>query len=320
MYSESEFRNAQENIKDYISHNPLKFSKWLSDRLEAEVYLKLECFQPGRSFKIRGATNSLLSQTEEPKRVITASGGNHGVGVATISSILNIPSLIVLPIGTSEYRINILEKIGSKTYVTGDSWDDSNNYAIELAKKQNDLYIHAFADPYVIQGQGTVAVEIMDEHVEIDTIIASVGGGGLLTGISLAVEAFGKEKEISLYAVETQGADCLNASIEKDELVELDAITSIAKTLGARKMSEFNFRTLQRLLTKSYVVSDHDTVKSLIDFLDNEKIMVEPAMSCIISALLQNKLEFKGKKIAIIVCGSNVTLEEVEKWKSEFLA
>lgn len=320
MYSESDFRNAQKNIKDYIADNPLKFSKWLSDELEAEVYLKLECFQPGRSFKIRGATNSLLSQKNLPKRIITASGGNHGVGVATISSKLSIPSLIVLPVGTSEYRIKILEKIGSKTYITGNSWDDSNTYAIELAKMENDLYIHAFADPYVIQGQGTVAVEIMDENTEIDTVIASVGGGGLLTGISLAVEAFGKEEQISLYAVETQGAHCLNASIAKDELVELDAITSIAKTLGARKMSEFNFRTLQRLLTKSYVVSDKDAVKSLIDFLDNEKIMVEPAMSCIISALFQNKSEFKGKRIAIVVCGSNVTLEEVEKWKALFLA
>ncbi|OLS24456.1 MAG: Phenylserine dehydratase [Candidatus Heimdallarchaeota archaeon LC_2] len=319
MYSEEDFRKAQESIKDYIEHYSLKYSEWLSTELEAEVYLKLECFQPGRSFKIRGATNSLVSQKPKPTRVITASGGNHGVGVATIANKLNIPSLIVLPEGTSEYRIRILEEIGSQTFIIGNSWDDSNNYAIRLAKSENSLYIHAFADPLVIQGQGTVAVEIMDEINEIDAIVASVGGGGLLTGISLAVEAFAKQKEISLYAVETQGANCLNESLKEDKLVELAAITSIAKTLGARKMSEFNFRTLQRMLTNSYVVSDRDAVKSLIDFLNNEKILVEPAMSCIITALFQNKEEFKGKKIVIVVCGSNVTFNEVEKWKNEII-
>ena len=319
MYTENDFRETQENIKDYITKNPLKYSEWLSKELDAEVYLKLECFQPGRSFKIRGATNSLISQKSKPKRVITASGGNHGIGVATIATKLNIPSLIVLPEGTSDYRINILEEIGSQTHITGKSWDDSNNYAVELAKNENDLYVHAFADPFVLKGQGTVAVEIMDERKDIDTIVASVGGGGLLTGISLAVEAFGMINRISLYAVETEGANCLNASLEKDNLEELDAITSIAKTLGARKMSEFNFRTLQRMLTKSFVVSDPDAVKSLIDFLNYEKILVEPAMSCIIAALFQNKFEFKGKKIAIVVCGSNVTFEEFEKWKNDLL-
>ncbi|MHA2030396.1 MAG: threonine ammonia-lyase, partial [Candidatus Kariarchaeaceae archaeon] len=249
----------------------------------------------------------------------TASGGNHGLGVATISTKLDIPTLIVLPKGTSDNRIKILEDIGAETYITGNSWDDSNKYAIELAKESEDLYIHAFADPTVIQGQGTMVVEIIDEMDDIDTIIASVGGGGLLTGISLAVEAFGKSNEISLYAVETSGANCFNASLESNRLIELDEITSIAKTLGARQMSEFNYQTLKRLIHKSYVVSDKDAVLSLIDFLNYEKIIVEPAMSCIISAMLQNKTEFRDKKIAIIVCGSNVTFEEVEKWKSKFL-
>lgn len=319
MYSQSDFRQALNKIKQYIYYSPLKYSQWLSNELEADVYLKFECFQPGRSFKIRGATNSLISQPLIPKRVITASGGNHGLGVVIITSKLKIPCLVVLPESTSEYRIQILEELGSEVHITGKSWDDSNEYAIELANKTGDLYIHPFADPLVIQGQGTVALEIIDEMNDIDVIIASVGGGGLLTGIALAVDSLGKSDDISLYAVETEGANSLNASLESQKLVELDAITSIAKTLGARKLSEFNFQTLNRLITKSFVISDKDTVKSLVNFLNHEKVLVEPAMSCIIAALLQNRTEFRGKKIVVIVCGSNVTIEELEDWKEIFL-
>ena len=148
------------------------------------------------------------------------------------------------------------------------SWDDSNKYALELADKTRDLYIHPFADPFVIQGQGTVALEILDE-MDIDVIIASVGGGGLLTGIALAVDSLGKSDDISLYAVETEGAHSLYASLESQKLVELEAITSIAKTLGARKLSDFNFQTLNRLLTKSFIVSDKDAIKSLVNFLNH---------------------------------------------------
>lgn len=318
MYSENGFREALNKIAPHIYHSSLKYSTWLSEQLNAEVYLKFECFQPGRSFKIRGATNSLLSHQSSPKRIITASGGNHGLGVAIISSKLEIPCLIVLPVGTSKYRIQILENLGSEIHLTGLNWDDANKYATELASKTGDLYIHPFADPYVIQGQGTVGIEIIDEMDDIDVIVASVGGGGLLTGIALAVESLGKNDQVSLYAVETDGAHSLNASIQSQKLVELESITSIATTLGARKLSEFNFQTLNRLITKSFIVSDRDAVESLVAFLNHEKILVEPAMSCIIPALLQNRSEFKGKKIAIIVCGSNVTLDELQNWEKQF--
>jgi len=319
VFQISDFLRAKEKICDYIVETRLRKSEWLSKELNANVYLKFECFQPGGSFKIRGASNALLSQQILPNRVITASGGNHGIGVAIISKKLSIPCLIVLPESTSKHRINILENLGAETKIKGRTWDESNVYASQLAAKSGSLYIHPFSDPLVLQGQGTIILEVLEEVNVIDSVIASIGGGGLLTGVSLAIDAMGLAEKISIYGVETIGAECFNKSLVNGTLTELDDITSIATSLGAKKMNKFNFTTLTRMITQSYTVSDRDTVSALIDFLNYEKVMIEPAASCIIAALLQNKGAFTGKNIVLIICGSNVSFEEVGSWKFQFL-
>lgn len=311
----AEFLEVRERIA-HIKPSPVIHSPWLSKKLDAEVYLKLECLQPGNSFKIRGASNALLSQDPLPHQVITASGGNHGLGVAFACHRAGVPCKVVLPTSTSDYRAKLLQEIGAEVQLYGDAWDDANRYALELANSPNILYIHPFADREVILGQGTIALELMEQLPEFDMLVASVGGGGLLTGISLALEQLGYQGEI--VAVETIGAESMHKSLAAGEIVELDAITSIAKTLGARKTEPFIFESLKRLVTHSLIVDDKDAVRSLLDFLDNEKILVEPATSCIIAAAFQNPEIFKNKKVVFIVCGSNVSMEEVENWKEEF--
>lgn len=317
MFTLEDFQAAESRIRPYVRPSLLRYSDWLSKQLQAEVYLKFEALQPGRSFKIRGASNALLSQDQLPEQVITASGGNHGLGVAIACRRVGVPCLVVLPTYTSSYRIDLLREMGAEVKLFGDAWDDANTHALQLAEAEGTLYIHPFADPEVMLGQGTIALELEQELDHFDAVIASVGGGGLLGGIALALEAM--KKEVDLYSVETSGAESLFRSLEADELVELPAITSIAKTLGARKTTPLIFETMKRLLRKSYVVSDRDAVQALFDFLDHEKLLVEPAMSCIIAAMLQHPEEFRGKQVVVIVCGSNVSLAETEQWRREFL-
>ncbi len=310
-----EFQGVQKRIA-HVKPSPLVPSEWLSKELDAEVYLKLEYLQPGNSFKIRGASNALLSQDPLPDQVITASGGNHGLGVAVACKRAEVSCKVVLPTSTSSYRAKLLEDLGAEVQLFGDAWDDANRYALELANSPNILYIHPFADRAVVLGQGTIALELMDQLPEFDVLVASVGGGGLLTGISLALEQLEYQGEI--IAVETIGAESMHQSLNAGRIVELPAITSIAKTLGARKTEPFIFESLRRLVDHSLIVHDREAVKSLLDFLENEKILIEPATSCTIAAAFKNPELFRGKRVVFIICGSNVSMKEVENWKKEF--
>ncbi|MFW9928599.1 MAG: threonine/serine dehydratase [Candidatus Thorarchaeota archaeon] len=314
------FETAYSNISKIINVSPLIYSTWLSNSLEAEIYLKLECLQPGKSFKIRGAINTLYSSINKPSKVFTASGGNHGLAVTLASKYLNIPTVVIVPSNTSQNRINLLKNLGAEVQVQGKTWDEANLFGKNLSEKSpNNLYIHPFDDDLVRYGQGTIALELRDQLPDIDAVFASVGGGGLLTGISLALESLGLLPKVKIYAVETKGTDSLDQSLKMNKLAELPAITSIATSLGAKKISQYNFDVLKRLLTKNFVIEDKDAIKSLIDFIDMEKIIIEPATSCIISALFQNKNIIKGKKVAVIVCGSNVTIDDINLWKKQFL-
>ncbi|MCY3414232.1 MAG: threonine/serine dehydratase [Candidatus Heimdallarchaeota archaeon] len=315
MIDIEQFKSTEKIIRPFVTPSPIKYSYWLSELLEAEVYMKLECLQPGNSFKIRGATHALL-KNKLPKKVITASGGNHGLGVAHACRQQNIPCLVVLPTSTSPYRLSLLEDLGAEIMLHGEAWDEANNHALKLAESDDILYIHPFADEEVILGQGTIGLELL-ESLDFDALLCSVGGGGLLTGIALALEASGRS-DIDLYSVETLGTDSLYQSIKAGKLIELEAITSIAGTLGAKQTVPFIFDNLNRLLSDSFVIDDRVAVEYILEFLNHEKILIEPATSCTIAAAIQNKQLFKNKKIVLIICGSNVILEEVEQWKKKF--
>ena len=314
----TEFETAYKKISPYILTTPTVRSEWLSSELNADIYLKLECLQPGRSFKIRGATNALLSQKKLPERVLTASGGNHGLGVAIASKRMNVPCTVVLPTSTSPYRIKLLEDLGAEVVLQGESFDDANAYALNVVKKEGTLYIHPFADREVIIGQGTIALELVNQIHDFDVLMASVGGGGFLGGISFALESMNMSESLELFSVETKGTESMALSLQNNALTELPFITSIAKTLGAKKSTQFIFETFKRLIDHCFVIDDSRTVEVLFQFLDNEKILVEPATSCIIAAALDNKEYFTGKKAVFIICGSNVTLPEIFEWKKQF--
>jgi len=318
MIDLEEFEEAYQRVKPHLDPSPLRYSHWLSEVVKGDVYLKLECLNPGRSFKIRGATNTLLSQEELPQQVITASGGNHGLGVAIACQRLDLPCKVILPTSTSSYRVALLEQLGAEVALQGEAWDEANKVALREAEQEGTLYIHPFADRPVIIGQGTIMMEIDQRQAldQIDNFVASVGGGGLLAGNALALEAMNYPTNI--IAVETKGADSLATSLHAGELQTLPAITSIAKTLGAKTTTPFIFETMTRLVDDMFVISDRDAVKTMFEFLDQEKLLVEPATSCSVSAMLQHPDRFQDQTTVIVICGSNVTYKEALQWKEEF--
>lgn len=309
-----EIRESHRQIKPYILQTPIIRAYNLEAMFNKEIYLKLEFLQPTKSFKVRGACSKALSLYEDKlKGLITASGGNHGLGVSYVGKELNIPVIVYLPETTSEYVIKNIKAWGGKPVLFGDAWDEANFEAQKQAKKLGYTYIHPFDDIAVVRGQGTIAVEMLDQKPDLDAIVVSVGGGGLISGIGVAARQM--KPEIKIFGVETVGADAVTRSFKAGHLITLPKITSIAKTLGAKSTTESTLKRINAVVDKMETVTDQEALEALRLLLDKEKILVEPATSCSIAAIIKEKFDLSNiSKVGVVICGANVSLEELKEW------
>lgn len=316
LISATDIQQAAERLQPYLTPTPTIRSDYYSQRTGANIYLKLDIFQPTHSFKVRGALNTLLALPVEQRQkgVITASQGNHGLGVIYAAQQLGIKAAVYLGKGTPEVRVKALEATGAEVVLYGDSWDEANHYAMELAAKEGKAYIHPFNDVNVMAGQGTVFMEMLAQVPQIDAVIVSIGGGGLISGVISAAEAFSPTTDV--YGVETIGADSMYQSVQEGMVVELPAITSIATSLGARKTEITQLGIVYEYAMGVVTVTDEQAVASLLTLLDEEKLLVEPAASCTLAAITEGKIAVKaGSNVAVLMCGANVTLESVLGWR-----
>lgn len=319
IISADEIRSAQQNISQYLKPTPLLYLRHFSDRTGCRVYFKLEVLQPTHSFKVRGAFNALKSMTADrlERGVFTASGGNHGLGVAIACAQLKVPCTIYLPETSPKLKQDAIKKLGAKTILFGKVWDEANAEAIAVAKANNAAYVHAFDNAFVMAGQGTIVTEILDQlEAKPDMIVASVGGGGLISGIISAVKNFTPHTRVA--GVETIGANCMSESLAAKRIVELPAITSICDSLGARKTAQRQFDIISEHISEIALVSDNDAIDTLLEILAEEKLLVEPAASCSLSALVQKKINYQpGETIVVVLCGGNIALDRVCQWQKE---
>lgn len=316
LTSATDIQQAAERLRPYLATTPTIRSEYYSRVTGANVFLKLDIFQPTHSFKVRGALNTLLALPDEQRQkgVITASQGNHGLGVIYAAQQLGIKAAVYLGNGTPEIRVKALEATGAEVVLHGDSWDEANQYAMELAAREGKAYIHPFNDANVMAGQGTVFTELLTQMPTIDMVIVSIGGGGLISGVISAVQAFSPTTEV--YGVETVGTDSMYQSIQAGQIVELPAITSIAMSLGARRTEQSQFDNVYEYAKDVVTVTDEQSVASLLTLLDEEKLLVEPAASCTLAAITEGKIPVKaGTNVAVVMCGANVTLESVLGWR-----
>jgi threonine dehydratase len=281
---------ARERIKPFIKRTALEYSYILSQQLGTNVSVKLELFQKTGSFKVRGAFNKLLSLTDEERKrgVVAVSGGNHAQAVAYASSVLDIDAVILMPESTPRNYLEATHDYGAKI-------DLQPTIAAAFAEikrfeSEGRIFVHPFDDSLVMAGQGTIGLEILEDLPETTDIFVSIGGGGLAGGVTTAVKAI--KPEVRVWGVETVGADSMAQALAAGHPVELPAITSIAKTLGAPSVSLQTLALAQEHLESVTVVSDDEAVQALQFILERSKVLTEPAASCTLAAAFRLKNQF----------------------------
>lgn len=308
----TEILEAYEKVRQYLDPTPIIKSQYLSHKFGTNVFLKLESMQPTHSFKVRGAINCISSLEPEKisKGIVTASGGNHGLGVAYACRLLNTKAIVFLPVKTPEIKVKALENMGATIELYGEAWDEANLKALEYAEDNQLSYVHPFNNRYVIAGQGSIVSEILQANIQPDLIVASIGGGGLISGISMAVKHLTPHTKV--VGVETIGADCMSKSIKANEIIELKEISSIADSLGAKKTESTNFEIIRKHVDQIAVVSDKETVEASLALLESDKVLAEPAASCCIAALENGSIPSKEcENIVVIICGANISLSKL---------
>ncbi len=317
MFSLETICQAQRRIRGLVHRTPLVQSRSLSDHLGAQVYLKLECLQKTGSFKPRGAFNKMvtLSKEERSRGVVAVSGGNHAQGVAYAARQLGIAATIVMPASTPANYLDATRGYGAETLLVPDI---RTAFAeADRLKSEGRVMVHPFDDPLVAAGQGTIGLEILEDLPDVDRVYVSIGGGGLITGIATAMRAI--HPDVKIVGVETKGADAMAQAVAAGRLVELPAITSIARTLGAPKVSEFTLDAVQKLVEGVVVVEDGETVKALFRILERTKQLVEPAAACCLAAAERQRQSFKSsQKIVLLLCGGNVSGEDLVAFAQRF--
>ena len=303
-------KQAQQRIKPYVKRTTLEYSETFSKYLGTNVFVKFELFQKTGSFKVRGAFNKLLSLSAEDRKrgVIAISGGNHAQAVAYASNVLDVDAAVLMPQSTPQNYLDATRNYGATVDLQPTIQDAFKK--IKDYESDGRIFIHPFDDPLVMAGQGTVGLEIMEDLPGATDIIISIGGGGFEGGVSTAIKAI--KPEVRIWGVETVGADCMSQALKAGRPVELPAITSIAKTLGAPSVSAQTLALAQEYLEEVIVVTDDDAVQALKFILERLKVLTEPAASCTLAAASRLKDKFRNdNNLVLIFCGGNLSVEDL---------
>ena len=299
---------AAERLRDVVTPTPLQRSKRLSERYRADILLKREDLHEVRSFKLRGAYNRIASLTPEERArgVVCASAGNHAQGVAYACALLGIPGTIVMPTSTPLQKVERVRQFGRDSVtieLVGQTYDDSGAQALQRSRATGAVLVHPFDDPAVIAGQGTVALEVLEEAPGVEIVVTAIGGGGLASGIAgyLAEAAPG----VRVIGTEPGGAPAMLRSLEAGHVVELDSIDVFVDGAAVRRVGDLTFAICATSLERVVVVPEGQLCTTLIELYQNEGIIAEPAGGLAVSALDQIAGEIEGKRVVCIVSGGN---------------
>jgi len=294
---------------------PLLMSRKLSEKVSGDVWLKMEAMQPTGSFKIRGIGHACRRLVERGSReLVSSSGGNAGLAVAYAGRHLGVPVRVIVPESTTERARDLIRREGAEVIVHGATWYEAHQHAMCLSAR-GAAYIHPFDDPLIWAGHSTLIDEIVASGLKPDLVVTSVGGGGLLSGIMEGIHR-NDWKDVPVVAVETEGADAFHRSVEAGRLIELERIDSIATSLGARMVCQQALDWTRRHDIRSVVVSDRDAVTSCLSFLDDHRVLVEPACGAAL-AVVYDPIEAvrMSKEVLVIVCGGvTTTHQQLREW------
>lgn len=315
MVTKDDIEKAYRNIKKDIVRTPLVFSPKLSHLCGCRVLLKLENFQLTGSFKERGALNKLLSLSPEQKGkgVVAASAGNHAQAVAYHCRRMGIRSKIVMPMGTPLVKVVSTQGYGAEVILHGEMVDDAGELALQISGEEGMTFIHPFADPLIIAGQGTIAMEILQDEMAKDlaAVLCPVGGGGLISGIA----AYLKENNpaIRIIGVEAYACPSMKASLLEGRPVKLEKTSSLADGIAIKRVGQINFEMVQKYVDEVVTVQENEIANAVLLLLEMEKIVAEGAGAVPLAALLNQKVSLEDRKVLLIISGGNIDVNILGK-------
>ena len=299
-----DFIKAKENLSKVLLETHLIYSPIFSKESGNKVFIKPENLQKTGSFKIRGAYNKIsnLTDAEKKRGVIASSAGNHAQGVAYGAKESGIKAVIVMPKSTPLIKVESTKQYGAEVILHGDVYDDAYKKAKELEEKEGYVFVHPFNDEDVLDGQGTIALEILAELPETDIILVPIGGGGLISGIACAAKIL--KPEIKIIGVEPEGAASAYEALKENKVIELKEANTIADGTAVKKIGDLNFEYIKKYVDEIITVSDYELMEAFLLLVEKHKIIAEN--SGILSIAATKKLKEKDKKVVSVISGGNI--------------
>jgi threonine dehydratase len=300
-------------LGSHLPPTPLQYSRAFTAKSGCHVRLKIEGVQPTRSFKVRGALNKLIRMPAEQRAagVITASAGNHGQGVAYAAHTFGVPATVYVPDNANDLKVQAIRRLGSRVVHFGRSYNEAYLEALRAREAGGATFVHAFDDPDVVAGQGSLAVELLrqldEQAAGVDTVLVPVGGGGLISGIALYLKE--RRPGVQVLGVEPSGADALIRSLEAGRLVTLDRVTTIADGLAASAPGTLTLRIAQEHVDGVIRVAESEMLRAIRLFFEWEHLLAEPAGAAALAALLYHYTPHASERVVVILSGANVTDE-----------
>ncbi len=308
-----EIELAAKRLENTIHRTKIERSKTFSDMSGAEVYLKYENQQKTGSFKIRGASNKIAALVErgELKAAVASSAGNHAQGTAYASHVHGIPATIVMPKSTPIAKAAATEGYGAKVLLYGECYDDAYNKAIEIVEKEGATFIHPYDDLEVMAGQGTIGIEILEDLPTVDMVLVPAGGGGLLAGVAACIKQI--NPRVKIIGVQSEGAPAINLTFKNKKYTSTDTVSTIADGIAVKMPGKKTTELINKYADDVVTVSDAEISSAILLLLERTKQVVEPAGATTLAAVLNNKVDAKGKKVVCVLSGGNIDVSFIQR-------
>lgn len=315
-----DIRQAEKNLAGNVRKTPLVKSFYMSKLTGGEVYLKTENMQLTGSFKFRGAYNRMASLTAEESAngVIACSAGNHAQGVALSSRLLNIKSKIVMPKSAPQAKVDATEGYGAEVVLAGDTFDEAKDKCIEIQEETGELFIHPYDEVPVMAGQGTIGLEILQDMWDVDTVVCPIGGGGLISGVAVALKSF--NPNIKIIGVQAENVHGMKASYDAGVITPNYTAPTLADGCAVKLPGEETFKIVKELVDDILIVSEEEIELAMKELLQRTKIVVEGAGALATAAIMSEKAMpyVQGKKVISLVSGGNVDLKRISSVVEHF--
>ncbi|MCB4776401.1 MAG: threonine ammonia-lyase [Sulfurovum sp.] len=300
-------KTAYARLENVVHHTPFSLAPILSEISGYEVYLKKENLQRTGAFKLRGAFNKIATLVERDEKggVVTASAGNHAQGVAFAANYFSIEATIVMPESTPLTKVQGVKAFGANVILQGSNYDEAYAYAVQYGKEKGYNFVHPFTDEEVMAGQGTIALEMLEEQPDLDAIVVPVGGGGLIAGMAVVAKEI--KPDIKIIAVSAQGAPAMRNSYEAKKPIDTILVRTIADGIAVRDTSPATLEYILQLVDCFEGVCEDEIASAILFLLERQKVLVEGAGVVGVAALLHNKLNLpRGSKVGIVLSGGNI--------------